>query len=93
MKTMRLLLTATILLCEATFATDYIVDFTRVTDFETLRPLVTGCEDYSAMELYRDRLESSTNLEDMREVFVRSGLGMFNDCPAEISGDGIALVE
>lgn len=93
MTTMRLLLAATLMLCESTFATDYIVDFTRVTDFETLRPLVTGCKDFSAMELYRDRLETTANLEDMRNVFVRSGLGMFNECPADITGQGIALIK
>jgi hypothetical protein len=93
MKAVCLLLVATLPLCESTFAMDYIVDFTRVADFETLRPLVTGCKDFSAMELYRDRLESTANLEDMRDVFVRSGLGMFNDCPPDISGSGIALVK
>ncbi|GMQ88072.1 MAG: hypothetical protein BMS9Abin08_1291 [Gammaproteobacteria bacterium] len=93
MKTLRLLLAATIVLCKTTFATDYIVDFTRVSDFETLRPLVTGCEDFSAMELYRDRLETADNLEDMREVFMRSGLGMFNECPADVSGEGITLIK
>jgi hypothetical protein len=93
MTTIRLLLAATLTLCESAFATDYIVDFTRVTDFETLRPLVEGCKDFSAMELYRDRLETTANLEDMRNVFVRSGLGMFNECPADISGQGIALIK
>ncbi len=93
MKTIRLLPAATLILCKTAFATDYIVDFTRVSDFETMRPLITGCKDLSAMELYRDRLEKTTNLEDMRNVFIRSGLGMFNECPADISGPGIALVE
>jgi len=93
MTNIRLLLAATLLLCESTYATDYIVDFTRVSDFETLRPLVAGCKDFSAMELYRDRLETTANLEDMRNVFLRSGLGMFNDCPADISGHGISLIK
>ena len=93
MTNIRLLLAAILMLCESVFATDYIVDFTRVSDFETLRPLVTGCKDFSAMELYRDRLETAANLEDMRNVFVRSGLGMFNDCPADITGPGVSLVK
>ena len=93
MTNIRLLLAATLVLCESVFATDYIVDFTRVSDFETLRPLVTGCKDFSAMELYRDRLETAANLEDMRNVFVRSGLGMFNDCPADITGPGVTLIK
>jgi hypothetical protein len=83
-----LLLTSSLL-----HAADYIVDFTRVEDFESMRPLVTGCNDYSAMELYRDRMQSSKNLEDMRETFIRTGLGMFNECPDDISGPGIALVK
>lgn len=86
-------LTATLLLNNAVIAADYIVDFTRVVNFETLRPLVEGCKDFSAMELYRDRLESSANLENMREVFVRTGLGMFNNCVEGVTGPGIALVK
>ena len=74
-------------------AADYIVDFTRVEDFESIRPLVTGCNDYSAMELYRDRMQNSSNLEDMRNTFIQTGFAMFNDCPDDISGPGIALVE
>jgi len=74
-------------------AADYIVDFTRVEDFENMRPLVAGCDDYSAMELYRDRMQASENLEDMRKTFIMAGLGMFNDCPDGIDGPGIALVK
>jgi hypothetical protein len=88
-----LLIAAAGFVCKASCAADYIVDFTRVSDFESLRPLVTGCKDFSAMEFYRDRMEAAANLEDMREVFVRTGLGMFNDCPDSIAGHGIALVK
>ena len=74
-------------------AANYIVDFTRVENFESMRPLVTGCNDYSAMELYRDRMQTTKNLEDMRETFIQTGLGMFNECPDDISGPGIAPVK
>jgi hypothetical protein len=74
-------------------AVDYIVDFTRMTDYESLRPVIERCRDFGAMEFYRDRMQAAANLNDMREVFERTGLGMFNDCPEGISGDGIALVK
>lgn len=93
MKITRTLFVSLLLTSSLLHAADYIVDFTRVEDFESMRPLVTGCNDYSAMELYRDRMQSSKNLEDMRETFIRTGLGMFNECPDDISGPGIALVK
>jgi hypothetical protein len=71
------------------FATDYTVDFTRIEDFETLRPLVEQCKDFGALEHYRDRLESSRNLEAMRTSLTDMGFGMFNKCPDGISGAGI----
>lgn len=92
---MKTLLTlAAISLCPcAAVAADYIVDFTRMEDFENLRPLIEQCTDFGAMELYRDRMLAADDLNDMREVFERTGLGMFNDCPDGIRGSGIALVE
>lgn len=93
MKITRTLFVSLLLTSSLLHAADYIVDFTRVENFESMRPLVTGCNDYSAMELYRDRMQSSKNLEDMRETFIRTGLGMFNECPDDISGPGIALVK
>ncbi len=93
MKITYIILITLLLKASLLHAADYIVDFTRVEDFESLRPLVTGCDDYSAMELYRDRMENSNNLEDMRKTFIQTGFAMFNDCPDDISGPGIALVE
>ena len=93
MKITHTLLVILLLTSSLLHAADYIVDFTRVENFESLRPLVTGCNDYSAMELYRDRMQTTKDLEDMRETFVRTGLGMFNECPDDISGPGIARVE
>jgi hypothetical protein len=71
----------------------YSVNFTRVEDFETLRPLVTGCRDFGALEHFRERMEASANLEDMRESLTEVGFGMFDDCPADVSGPGISPVE
>ena len=85
MKITHTLLVILLLTSSLLHAADYIVDFTRVENFESLRPLVTGCNDYSAMELYRDRMQTTKDLEDMRETFVRTGLGMFNECPDDIS--------
>jgi len=74
-------------------ALDYLVDFTRIDDLESVRPLVERCSDFGALEFYRDRLESAENLESMRETLIRNGMGMFNDCPGGINGAGIAPVE
>ena len=81
------------LLSSAAVATDYTVDFSRVADLESIRPLVEGCADFDAMELYRSKMESIANLEDMRTTLAAIGLGMFNGCPDGISGDGIAAIK
>ena len=71
----------------------YTVDFTRVDNFESIRPLIEGCDDFDALEHYRDRLESSKDLEAMRKTLRAIGFGMFNDCPGGISGQGISSVK
>lgn len=80
------------LLGDPAYATDYIVDFSRVKDLEAIRPLVEGCADFDAMELYRGKLESSANLEAMRATLAPLGLGMFNRCPDGIKGAGIDAI-
>jgi len=74
---------------EASLTTDYSVDFTRVKDFTALRPLIDECRDFGGLEAFRDRLEKTANLEDMRKTLVNVGFGMFEDCPKGISGSGI----
>jgi hypothetical protein len=74
---------------EASLTVDYSVDFTRVKDFKVLRPLIEKCRDFGGLESFRDRLQSTDNLEDMRKTLVNVGFGMFEDCPAGISGPGI----
>ena len=74
-------------------ATDYTVDFSRVENLESIRPLVEGCADFDAMELYRSKMEAIANLEAMRPTLAAIGLGMFNECPEGISGAGIAAIK
>ena len=74
---------------EASLTMDYSVDFTRVKDFKALRPLIDQCRDFGGLEAFRDRLQSTANLEDMRRTLVSVGFGMFEDCPKGISGPGI----
>ena len=93
MKRTLLLLVAISLHGKVAFAADYVVDFTRIQDFESMRPLVERCSDFGAMELYKDKMRSAENLEDMRGLFVEIGFGMFNECPDDITGAGISLVK
>ena len=93
MQRAQLLLAAIALTSGTVFAGDYIVDFTRVENFESMRPLVKHCGDFGAMELYKDKMKSSQNLEDMRGLFTEIGFGMFNECPDDITGSGISLVK
>ena len=65
------------------------MDFTRIKDFESLRPLVKGCADFGGLEEFRDRLESAANLNDMAATLEDIGFGVFDGCPAGIAGDGI----
>ncbi len=80
-------------LSSAAVATDYTVDFSRVENLESIRPLVEGCADFDAMELYRSKMEAIANLEEMRPTLAAIGLGMFNECPEGISGAGIAAIK
>ncbi|MEO8409985.1 MAG: hypothetical protein ABI478_05390 [Propionivibrio sp.] len=93
MNTKHLLLMAMLFQCGTAVATDYIVDFSRVTALESIRPLVKGCTDLDAMELYRSKMESIANLEDMRATLSAIGLGLFSNCPDGITGAGIAAVK
>ncbi|MGD8615837.1 MAG: hypothetical protein PVI91_09270, partial [Gammaproteobacteria bacterium] len=78
---------------KASQTTGYSVNFTRVADFESLRPLVSDCSDFGALEHFRDRMEATTNLEEMRDSLTEVGFGMFDDCPAGVSGPGITPVK
>lgn len=77
----------------AAVAIDYHVDFTRMQDYEQLRPIVEACRDYDSLELYRDKMHTVANLNEMRQVFENSGFGQFIDCPEGITGVGIEPLE
>ena len=62
-------------------------------DYEKLRPLIERCKDYDSLELYRDKMHTIANLNDMAYVFENSGFGLFNDCPAGITGEGIEILK
>ena len=68
---------------------DYSVDFTRVKNFEVLRPLIEECRDFGGLESFRSRLQSTDSLDTMRKTLINVGFGMFEDCPPGISGPGI----
>ena len=76
----------------AAHAVDYLVDFTRVTEMDVIRPLIENCDDFGALEHFRDRLETTANLEELRGTLTNIGFGMFNDCPEGIAGNGIEPV-
>lgn len=82
-----------LLLSATAAATDYTVDFSRVQNLESLRPLVKGCADFDAMEAFRAKMESTPDLESMRPILSGIGMGLFNDCPDGITGGGIAAVK
>jgi len=93
MKRALVFLVAMSMIGKVSFAADYIVDFTRIEKFESMRSLVENCGDFGAMELYKDKMKSSENLEDMRGLFVEIGFGMFNECPDGITGSRISPVK
>jgi hypothetical protein len=74
---------------EVSLTMDYSVDFTRVKNFEVLRPLIEHCRDFGGLEAFRSRLQSTASLDDMRKTLISVGFGMFEDCPGGISGPGI----
>ena len=74
---------------EASLTMDYSVDFTRVKNFEVLRPLIEECRDFGGLESFRSRLQSTDSLDNMRKTLINVGFGMFEDCPQGISGPGI----
>ena len=74
-------------------AMDYTVDFSRVDNLESLRPLVQHCGDFDALEIYRSKMETSSNLEELRGTLSSVGFALFNKCPDDISGPGIAPVK
>lgn len=78
--------------CEASIAADYDVDFGLVLDFEDMRSLIDLCHDLGSMERHRSALESTGDLETLRNLFESVGFGEFKDCPEGVSGHGIRQI-
>jgi len=91
-KVQRLLL-AVPLVSSPAMATDYSVDFSRIDNLQSIRPLVEHCGDFDALEIYRTKMENSTNLEELRSTLSSVGFALFNECPDNITGPGIAPVK
>lgn len=92
-KNRRPLLALLLLTTPAVHAIDYTVDFSQMDNLESLRPLVEGCEDFDSLELYRDKMTTTGDLETLRTSLAAIGLGMFLRCPDDISGPGISAVK
>jgi len=88
----RLLFPALSLASSLAVATDYTVDFSRIDNLESIRTLVQHCGDFDALEIYRTKMEKSGNLEELRGILSGVGFALFNDCPDDIAGPGIAPV-
>jgi hypothetical protein len=93
LKKAKLRLLALVLVSSSAMATDYTVDFSRIENLESIRPLVQHCGDFDALEIYRTKMENSSNLEDLRGTLSSVGFALFNKCPDDISGPGIAPVK
>lgn len=86
-------LTFLVVLAMPVAARDYVIDFSRVSNLESLRPLVKDCRDFDALEPLRAQMQASANLESLRGVMAGHGMALFNDCPDGITGAGIAAVK
>jgi hypothetical protein len=93
LKILQRLVLALLLVSGPAIATDYTVDFSRIDNLESIRPLVQHCADFDALEIYRNKMETSTNLEELRSTLSSVGFALFNKCPDNISGPGIAPVK
>jgi len=93
LKLLKHLLPAPVLYASLAMATDYTVDFSRIDNLESIRPLVQQCGDFDALEIYRSKMEKSTDLEQLRSTLSSVGFALFNDCPDNITGPGIAPVK
>ena len=89
MKKILFLFVFLLIFSESSRAADYKIDFGLILDFEDLRPLIDLCLDLGILEHNRETLESTGDLESLRELLEDIGLGEFSDCPDGVSGDGI----
>lgn len=80
LKTVQRLLFVLPLASTAALAMDYTVDFSRIDNLESIRPLVQQCGDFDALEIYRSKMENSTNLEALRSTLSSVDFVLFNKC-------------
>ena len=92
MKKILVLFVSLFVFSEASIAADYVIDFGLVLDFENMRPLIDLCADLGSMERYRSALESTGDLESLRDLFESIGFGEFRGCPEGVSGQGIRQI-
>lgn len=78
---------------EVQHAASYEIDLGLVSDFEELRPLIVQCVDLGELEGVREKLESTTNLEEFRDVLEPLGIVNMNGCPADVRGPGITRLK
>lgn len=71
---------------------DYTIDFGLVPDLEELRPLVDLCTDFGELEQHRAVLESTSDLESLRNLLERIGIARFRGCPRIAQSDGVTRI-
>ena len=62
-------------------AAEYVIDFSMITDFERLRPLIDLWINFASLERNRSLLESISDLESLREILERIRVARFSGCP------------
>jgi len=77
------------LFSHSVWAADYTVDYDVVTDLEQIRPLIEQCSDVTVLTPYRGMLSGVEDLESLRSMLARIGIGRFNGCPDGVAADGI----
>jgi hypothetical protein len=78
---------------EVQHTASYEIDLGLVSDFEELRPLIVQCVDLGELEGIREKLESTTNLEEFRDILEPLGIVNMNGCPGDVRGPGITLLK
>jgi hypothetical protein len=81
MKKLLLFCVSWMLIVRVASAAEYVIDFSMITDFERLRPLIDLCIDFASLEQNRSLLESVSDLESLREFLERIRVARFSGCP------------
>ena len=81
MKKLLLFCVSWMLIVRVASAAEYVIDFSMITDFERLRPLIDLCIDFGSLERNRSLLESVSDLESLREILERIRDARLSGCP------------